>query len=203
MRHWFLSYHSPDEALAERLKAAIEHKDEGATVFFAAASLRVGRRWAPALAEAIAEVGEDPVQLGLVASLARPGGNATGINFFLQEVVAKRLRLLHELVPKAIRVAVLVNPANAPVAETTLREVVARSEGIRPHHRAANPDPRRHEGRRDRCSLCDPCTRAPDALFVAPDGFFASRRVQIATLTARDKIPASYGNRDDVAAGGL
>src|ERR1700676_4384632 len=68
-------------------------------------------------------VGLDPVQLGLVASLARPGGNATGINFFTQEVVAKRLRLLHDLVPKAVRIAVLINPGNPSVAETTLREV--------------------------------------------------------------------------------
>ena len=68
-------------------------------------------------------VAEDPVQLGLVASLARPGGNATGINFFVSEVAAKRLRLLHDLMPKAVRVAVLVNPANASIAESTLREV--------------------------------------------------------------------------------
>jgi putative ABC transport system substrate-binding protein len=68
-------------------------------------------------------VGEDPVKLGLVASLARPGGNVTGINIFLQEAVAKRLRLLHELVPKAVRIAVLINPGNASVAETTVREV--------------------------------------------------------------------------------
>jgi ABC-type uncharacterized transport system substrate-binding protein len=75
-------------------------------------------------------VGEDPVKLGLVTSLARPDGNATGINFFFQEVVAKRLRLLHELVPKAVRIAVLINPANAPVAETTLREVPEAARGI-------------------------------------------------------------------------
>ena len=77
-------------------------------------------------------VGEDPVKLGLVASLARPGGNATGINFFSTEVLAKRLALLHELVPKAVRVAVLVNPANAPVVEATLRDIseAARTLGL-------------------------------------------------------------------------
>jgi putative ABC transport system substrate-binding protein len=68
-------------------------------------------------------VGGDPVKLGLVASLARPGGNVTGVNFFVHEVTAKRLRLLHDLVPKAVRIAVLLNPGNAAVAETTLRDV--------------------------------------------------------------------------------
>ncbi|HEX9071561.1 MAG TPA: ABC transporter substrate binding protein, partial [Pseudolabrys sp.] len=66
---------------------------------------------------------QDPVQLGLVTSLAQPGGNATGINFFNSEVAAKRLRLLHELLPKAVRIAVLVNPANATTTESVLREV--------------------------------------------------------------------------------
>src|ERR1700758_4398614 len=77
-------------------------------------------------------VGDDPVTLGLVASLARPGGNATGVNSFATEVVAKRLGLLHDLVPKAVRIAVLVNPANAAVAEATLREIpeAARALGL-------------------------------------------------------------------------
>jgi putative ABC transport system substrate-binding protein len=77
-------------------------------------------------------LGEDPVKLGLVASLARPGGNTTGINFFQQEIVAKRLGLLHNLVPKAVRVAVLINPANAPVAETTLREIPEATRALGP-----------------------------------------------------------------------
>src|SRR5262249_50072482 len=80
-------------------------------------------------------VGEDPVKLGLVDSLARPGGNATGFNLLIGEVTAKRLGLLHDLVPKAIRVAVLVNPANAVVAETTLRDIpeAARALGLQIH----------------------------------------------------------------------
>lgn len=80
-------------------------------------------------------VGEDPVKFGLVASLARPRGNATGINFFVQEVTSKRLALLHELVPKAVRIAVMVNPANAPTAEATSREAqeAAPTLGLRIH----------------------------------------------------------------------
>ena len=144
-------------------------------------------------------VGEDPVKLGLVASLARPGGNATGINFFTAEVVAKRLALLHELVPKAVRVAVLVNPANAPTAETTLREVqeAARAIGLQIHVLNASTS------REIDAAFATLARERPDALFVAADAFFTSRRVQIATLAARDRIPAAYSIRDFVAAGGL
>ena len=144
-------------------------------------------------------VGDDPVKLGLVASLARPGGNATGINFFLQEVVAKRLALLHELVPKAVRVAVLVNPANATTAETTLRDVqkTAPLFGLQIHVLNASTS------REIDAAFSALAREHSDALFVAPDGFFASRRVQLANLAARDRIPASYPNRDIVAAGGL
>ena len=101
-------------------------------------------------------VGGGPVQLGLVASLARPGGNATGINFFNTEVVAKRLQLLHDLVPNAVRVAVLVNPANASTAESNLREIqeAAPTLGLQIQILNASHD------RRDRRGLCYPCARA-------------------------------------------
>jgi putative tryptophan/tyrosine transport system substrate-binding protein len=144
-------------------------------------------------------VGQDPVRLGLVASLARPGGNATGINFFSNEVGAKRLRLMHDLVPKAARVEVLVNPANASSTESTLREVQQAAPTIGLQIQILN------------ATTTDEIDAAfatlererPDALFVGGDAFFASRAVQFATLAARDRIPATYSNRDVVAAGGL
>jgi putative ABC transport system substrate-binding protein len=144
-------------------------------------------------------VGEDPVRLGLVASLARPGGNLTGMNFLVQEVAAKRLRLLHDLVPKAARVAVLVNPANAPSSETTLRDVKEAAPILGLQIQIFNATT---IGEIDE-AFATVARERPDALFVAPDGFFVSRRVQFATLTARDKIPATYEQRDFVAAGGL
>ena len=144
-------------------------------------------------------VPQDPVQLGLVASLARPGSNATGINFFFTEVIAKRLRLLHDLVPKAVRVAVLVNPANAPLAESTLREVKEAAPTIGLQIQILNATT---IGEIDAAFATFSRVR-PDALFVAPDAFFTDRRGQFATLTARDKIPAAYSNRELVEAGGL
>jgi putative tryptophan/tyrosine transport system substrate-binding protein len=144
-------------------------------------------------------VNEDPVKLGLVASLARPGGNATGINFFAREVVAKRLGLLHELVPKAVRVAVLVNPANPMNAETTLQDVqeAARAIGLQIQILKATTI-----GEID-AAFATLARERPEALFVAPDGFFVSCHVQFATLAARDKIPTTHSTRDFVAAGGL
>jgi putative ABC transport system substrate-binding protein len=144
-------------------------------------------------------VGEDPVRLGLVASLARPRGNATGVNFFNSEVDAKRLQLLHELVPQAVRVAVLLNPANVPSAESTLRGAkdAAPAVGLQIQVRNASTI-----GEID-AAFAAFARERPDALFVAPDGFFASRRGQFATLAARDRIPAAYSQRDYVAAGGL
>jgi putative tryptophan/tyrosine transport system substrate-binding protein len=144
-------------------------------------------------------VAEDPVQLGLVASLARPGGNATGINSFVQEIGSKRLRLLHELVPKAVRVAVLVNPANASAAETTLRDVREAAPTIGLQIQILNAST---IGEIE-AAFANLARDGSEALFVGPDGFFSSRHVQFATLAATYKIPASYSNRDYVATGGL
>jgi putative ABC transport system substrate-binding protein len=142
-------------------------------------------------------VAENPVKMGLVANLARPGGNATGVNFFLGEVVAKRLGLLHDLVPKAVRIAVLVNPANAPTAEATLRDIpeAARAIGLQIQVLNATTTPEID------AAFATIVRDRADALFVAPDAFFAARRGQLATLAARDRVPTSCANREMVEAG--
>jgi ABC-type uncharacterized transport system substrate-binding protein len=142
-------------------------------------------------------VGEDPVKLGLVASLARPGGNLTGINFFTAEVVAKRLGLLRELVPNAARVAVLVNPANAPIAEATLRAMPEASRALGLEIQVLNAS----TSREIETAFATFAHDRADALFIGPDSFFISRRVQFATLSARDRIPTSCSNREMAEAG--
>ena len=142
---------------------------------------------------------KDPAKLGLVASLARPGGNATGINFFAQEVTAKRLGLLHELVPKAVRIAVLVNPANTSASESTLREIPEAARALGLQIAVLNASTSREIEAAFRTLV----SGRADALFVAPDGFFAGRPVQFVTLAAHHRIPAAYTQRDFVEAGGL
>jgi putative tryptophan/tyrosine transport system substrate-binding protein len=142
-------------------------------------------------------VPEDPVKLGIVASLARPGGNATGINFFVAEVDAKRLGLLRELVPKATRFAVLVNPANVTSTESTSKALkeAARALGLDAlFFNASTPT------EIDAAFAAFGRERA-DALFIAGDAFFFSRAVQFATLAVRDRMPASYATREMVEAG--
>jgi ABC-type uncharacterized transport system substrate-binding protein len=141
-------------------------------------------------------VPEDPVRLGLVASLARPGGNATGINFFSEELVAKRLELLRELVPAATRVAVLLNPQMPGIS---LREVegAAASMGLKVQVSHAGTS-------RDIDTAFAAFGRErPDALFVAGGPFLLSRRMQLALLAARHALPAAYGSREYVEMGGL
>jgi putative ABC transport system substrate-binding protein len=140
---------------------------------------------------------EDPVKLGLVASLARPGGNATGVNFFAYEVVAKQLGLLQELVPKAIRIAVLINPRTAISAETTLQAVQEAARVLRLEVqvlKAATPV------EIDDAFASLSHERA-DALFIQGDGFYSSRRVQLATLAMRERMPASNVSREMAEAG--
>ena len=144
-------------------------------------------------------VADDPVKLGLVASLARPGGNATGFNYFLNEVVGKRLGLLHDLLPKAVRVAVLVNPANATNTESSLREVQEAARTIGLQIQVLNASTSREID----AAFATLARERPDALFVAPEPFFGSRLVQFVTLAAHYRIPAAFDNRDFVAAGGL
>jgi putative ABC transport system substrate-binding protein len=144
-------------------------------------------------------VSEDPVKLGLVDSLARPGGNLTGINFFVTELTAKRLALLHELVPKAVRIAVLVNPANVPATESALRDIpdAARAMGLQIQVLKAST---RSEIEAAFATLV---RDHAEALYVAGDAFFTSRRVQLVTLAATNRVPASYPSREAVEVGGL
>ena len=143
-------------------------------------------------------VSEDPVRLGLVASLARPGGNCTGINYLIAEVAAKRLELLRALVPGAVQIAVLVNP-QAPVTETTLRELegAAAATGLR--MRVLNA---RSSGEIN-AAFGTFVLERPDALFVSGGFLFSSRQVQLVHLATRHAVPAAYADREYVEAGGL
>jgi putative ABC transport system substrate-binding protein len=144
-------------------------------------------------------VPEDPVRLGLVTSLARPGGNLTGVNFFAAEVAAKRLELLRELVPGAARVAVLLNPAEAAIAAANLRDVetAARAMGlqIQVHNASSNSE--------IDAAFASIVRERPDALFISSGPFFTSRRVQLAHLATRHALPAIMGARQYAEVGGL
>ncbi len=144
-------------------------------------------------------VSEDPVKFGLVASLARPGGNATGIDYFTTEIVAKRLGLLRELLPRATRVAVLLNPANVTNAQMTLQELEAAARAMALQIQIFNASTSSEID----SAFAALVRRRPDAVFVAPDSFYNTRREQLSTLAARHAIPAVYAVRDYVEAGGL
>ena len=144
-------------------------------------------------------VGDDPVKLGLVASLARPGGNVTGINFFAVELAAKRLELLRQLVPGVIRIAVLVNPASAEVTESTLRNVETAARAIGSQIQVFNVT----SSREIDTAFATLVREQVDAVFVSPGTFFADRRVQLVLLATRHTIPTIYPFRDFAEAGGL
>jgi len=140
----------------------------------------------------------DPVRLGLVASLARPGGNLTGVNFLSGELAAKRLELLRTLLPAATRVAVLVNPDN-PNADVTLRDAATAAGAMGMQIQVLQA----RTNREISAAFATLMRERADALFVGGDTFFTTRRVQIATLAARHAIPAMYAARDYAEVGGL
>jgi putative tryptophan/tyrosine transport system substrate-binding protein len=144
-------------------------------------------------------VGDDPVRLGLVASLARPGGNMTGINIFNVELAAKRLELLRELVPRAARIALLVNPADVAITETQVKEVRAAARAIGLQIQVFNAD-----SSPEIDAAFETISRErPDAIFVGVSTFLNGRRVQLAQLSAFHRLPAIYAVRDYAEVGGL
>jgi ABC-type uncharacterized transport system substrate-binding protein len=144
-------------------------------------------------------VSDDPVRLGLVASLARPGGNLTGINFVSAELVTKRLELLRELVPGVARVAVIVNPADTTNTETMLRDVEPAARALGWEIRILKADT---SGAID-AAFATLARERPDALFVGSSAFFSSRRIQLVQLAARHALPATYVGRQYAEVGGL
>ena len=143
-------------------------------------------------------VSQDPVKLGLVTSVARPGANATGINFFAGELVAKRLEILRELVPGVVRVGLLIG-ANVLEAETTLRDVEPAARAMRLQIQIFNAATRQQI----EAVFASFARERPDALFVASDTFLTTRRVQLVNLTARHGIPTAFPNRESAEIGGL
>jgi putative tryptophan/tyrosine transport system substrate-binding protein len=143
--------------------------------------------------------GEDPVRLGLVTSLARPGGNMTGVNIFVNEVVAKRLELLRELVPGVARIAVLMNPANFSTTESTLRDMAtaARAMGLQVQVFNANT------GGEIDAAFATLVRERSDAIFVSGSPLFTSQRVQLILLATRHAVPATYAGRQFPEIGGL
>ena len=142
-------------------------------------------------------VAEDPVKLGLVPSLSRPGGNATGTNFFFTELTVKRLALLHELLPGAVRVAALINPASTSTAESTLRDLPEAARALGLQIQVLNASTREEIE-----AAFGGLTRSPvDALFIMNDAFFESRRVQFVILATRLGIPTVFADRTGVEAG--
>ena len=144
---------------------------------------------------------EDPVRLGLVASLARPGGNLTGVNFLNRELVSKQLELLRELVPAATRVAVLVDPTDVSVTESILREVglVASATGLKIQVLRASTSA---EIDAAFAVFTSSASERPDALFVSQDPFLNTRRLQLSLLAMRHGVPAIYSGREFAEVGG-
>jgi len=192
--HWLEGHYERIPAL---LTETIErHVAVIATPAFSVAALAA--KAATATIPIVFSVGEDPVALGLVASLAHPGGNATGINVFAFEIYSKRLALMHELLPKATRFAVLINPVNAVSAREVTSKALkdaARTLGLDLlFFNASTPE-------EIDAAFAAFAREKPDALFIGGDSYFVARQTQLATLAVRDRIPTSCFLRDMAQAG--
>jgi putative ABC transport system substrate-binding protein len=192
-------YHWADNQTGRLPELSAELVRRRVAVITAFVSAAVAAKAATTAIPIVFLVAEDPVRLGLVASVARPGGNATGINILSGELVAKRLELLRELVPGAVRIAVLVNPAAAVSTDSTLKdlEVAARTLGLQIQVLNASTS-----GEID-AAFGTFAHERPDAIFVSSDPFFTSRRVQVANLAARHNLPLTSATREISEAGGL
>jgi putative ABC transport system substrate-binding protein len=146
----------------------------------------------------VVNTGGDPVKLGLVASFNRPGGNVTGMSFLVNELGAKRLQLLHELIPAATAIGFLVNPTN-PNSESETSDVLAAARILGLHLQSENASSERDID----AAFARLAEQRINALFVIDDSFFTARRDQLVALAARHALPASYGAHEAVAAGGL
>jgi putative ABC transport system substrate-binding protein len=181
------------------LAAELARRQVGVIAATGSINAALAAKAATATIPIVVVVAEDPVKLGLVTSMARPGGNVTGVNILSAELAAKRLELLRELIPGATRVAVLVNPSNAMNTESTLRDVepAARAMGLQMQVLEARTS------REINVAFATFVRERPDALFVGADIFFLSRRLQLAHLATRHAIPATYSARQYAEAGGL
>ena len=182
-----------------RLAAELVHRQVAVIAAPGGAPAAFAAKAATTAIPIVIAVGEDPVRLGLVASLARPGGNITGINVVNTELTAKRLELLRDLVPRTARIALLLNPADVTNTETTVRDVqgVARAIGLQVQIFNANTS------NEINASFTALARERPDALFVGPGLLFNSRRVQLVHLASFHKVPATYPSREYVQVGGL
>jgi putative ABC transport system substrate-binding protein len=181
------------------LAAELVHRPVAVIVAAGGPAVIVAAKAATTTIPIVFGVGDDPVKLGLVASLARPGGNLTGINFLNRELAAKQLELLREMVPLASRLAVLVNPADAAITEQILRQVERGARALGLQVQVLNASTSREIDAAFTTLVRERC----DALFVGADPFFNSRRLQLSLLAMRHAVPAIYSGREFAEAGGL
>jgi len=198
-RNLGIKYYSADgrfdrlPALAAELVA-----DPAAVIVAAAPSAALAAKAATATIPIVFTIGADPIDLGLVSSLNRPGGNVTGVNFLVKTLIAKRLELLRELMPSATVIGFLTNPAN-PASDSETKDVQAAAHTLGLNLPIVNVSSERDID----AAFASFVRQRVNAVMVGADAFFTARRDQLVELAARHAIPASYHIREFVAAGGL